>query len=252
MQANGMRLLRRAITALALAIPLFGAGGATADAAQCPAQPYPEAGHVDAPNLGSLKLRLVNYGCFGDYARDLAQAVAAAREYVAVRAGEIARPALVLDIDETALSNWRLMLANDFGYVAAGPCAINRGGPCSQRAWELMAKAEPIAPTLELFKEARARGIAVFFITGRGDDPAKRAATARNLRRAGYHGWSALIMRAPDELHLTATEYKSRRRAAIESQGYTIIASIGDQWSDLDGGHVERTFKLPNPFYFIR
>ena len=90
----------------------------------------------------------------------------------------------------------------------------------------------------------------------RGADPgrrlsAERAATARNLRRAGYHGWRALIMRAPNERHLSAVDYKSRRRAKIAAQGYTIIANVGDQWSDLDGGHAERTFKLPNPFYFI-
>ena len=102
-----------------------------------------------------------------------------------------------------------------------------------------------------LVKAARARGVAVFFLTGRGDDPAERAATARNLRRAGYHGWSALILRGPNERHLSATDYKSARRAQIAAQGYTIIASIGDQWSDLDGGSAERTFKLPNPFYFI-
>jgi acid phosphatase len=27
--------------------------------------------------------------------------------------------------------------------------------------------------------------------------------------------------------------------------------NIGDQESDLDGGHADRDFKLPNPFYFI-
>jgi hypothetical protein len=27
--------------------------------------------------------------------------------------------------------------------------------------------------------------------------------------------------------------------------------NIGDQMSDLDGGFAERTYKLPNPFYFI-
>jgi hypothetical protein len=29
-----------------------------------------------------------------------------------------------------------------------------------------------------------------------------------------------------------------------------IIVNIGDQ-SDLEGGHAEMTFKVPNPFYFI-
>lgn len=38
-------------------------------------------------------------------------------------------------------------------------------------------------------------------------------------------------------------------RAAIEAQGYTIVANVGDQESDLAGGRAERAFKLPNPFY---
>ena len=42
---------------------------------------------------------------------------------------------------------------------------------------------------------------------------------------------------------------KQARR--LENRGYTIIASIGDQKSDLAGRHAEMTFKISNPFYFI-
>ena len=38
---------------------------------------------------------------------------------------------------------------------------------------------------------------------------------------------------------------------AIEAEGYTIIANIGDQPSDLDRGFSEQTYLLPNPFYRI-
>ena len=30
-----------------------------------------------------------------------------------------------------------------------------------------------------------------------------------------------------------------------------VVASIGDQYSDLDGGYADRTYKLPNPTYFV-
>ena len=40
-------------------------------------------------------------------------------------------------------------------------------------------------------------------------------------------------------------------RAKIAAQGFTIIANVGDQPSDLAGGCVERAFLLPNPFYRI-
>ena len=37
----------------------------------------------------------------------------------------------------------------------------------------------------------------------------------------------------------------------IAERGYTIIFSMGDQDSDLAGGYAERTFKLPNPVYYL-
>ena len=43
-----------------------------------------------------------------------------------------------------------------------------------------------------------------------------------------------------------------RRESPDGATGWhTIIANVGDQWSDLDGGFAERVFKLPNPVYFI-
>ena len=33
---------------------------------------------------------------------------------------------------------------------------------------------------------------------------------------------------------------------ALEKKGYAIIASIGDQVSDMSWGHLERGFLLPN------
>jgi hypothetical protein len=29
------------------------------------------------------------------------------------------------------------------------------------------------------------------------------------------------------------------------------VANLGDQFSDLDGGFSDRTFKIPNPMYFL-
>jgi hypothetical protein len=56
----------------------------------------------------------------------------------------------------------------------------------------------------------------------------------------------------PEGVHFaSAAAFKAPVRAAIEADGYTIIANMGDQPSDLAGGHAERTFLLPNPFYRI-
>ncbi|HML14127.1 MAG TPA: HAD family acid phosphatase [Xanthobacteraceae bacterium] len=201
-------------------------------------------------NLGELKLQLLNYKCFNHYAADVAQALATAMSYVEQRAGQVVRPALVLDIDETSLSNWPEIAQNDFGFIADGPCDLAGTWACGDRAWELSTRAEAIGPTLDLFNLAKRRNVAIFFISGRGDDPEKRAATEANLRNVGYVGWSGLILR-PLVSSGPVAPYKSTARAAIEADGYTIIANVGDQQSDLDGGYAERTFRVPNPFYFI-
>jgi hypothetical protein len=45
--------------------------------------------------------------------------------------------------------------------------------------------------------------------------------------------------------------YKSGVRAHIEDLGYEIVANFGDQFSDLKGGFADKTFKMPNPNYFL-
>jgi hypothetical protein len=46
-------------------------------------------------------------------------------------------------------------------------------------------------------------------------------------------------------------QYKSGTRAYIESKGFDIVANFGDQFSDLIGGFADKTFKMPNPNYYL-
>jgi hypothetical protein len=46
-------------------------------------------------------------------------------------------------------------------------------------------------------------------------------------------------------------QYKSGLRAYIESQGYDIVGNFGDQFSDLLNGFADKTFKMPNPNYYL-
>jgi predicted secreted acid phosphatase len=204
------------------------------------------------PNIDELKQQLLAYQTSGDYERGLAAVAARARAYIEAHAAGVTKPALVLDIDETALSNWPRIVADDFGYIPSGACNRLPKGPCGAAAWELKGVAPVIAPTLKLFNAARAKGVAVFFITGRGED--ERAATIRNLRRAGYRGWTRLIMKPPGLKVKSAADFKAPERAKIAAQGYTVIANMGDQPSDLAGGNPAdqaAQFQLPNPFYRI-
>lgn len=201
------------------------------------------------PNLGDLKIRLKEYKQSGAYEREVAAVMSRARQYIERRAPKVQKPAIVLDVDETSLFSWIEMVANDFGYVPAGPCDALPAGPCGVRAWEISGRAEVIPSTLALFKAARARGVAVFFVTGRPED--EREGTARNLKDVGYLDYQALIMR-PLSNKDPAAIFKPAERAKIAAQGYTIIANIGDQKSDLSGGYSEKTFLVPNPFYIVR
>jgi hypothetical protein len=90
--------------------------------------------------------------------------------------------------------------------------------------------------------------VAVFFITGRRENT--RAHTESNLKREGYTTWAGVVLK-PDASTDTTVQYKSGARATIEGQGYRIIANVGDQYSDLAGGHEDIGFKLTNPFYFL-
>ena len=229
--------------------PILGLLLAAAILSGCATGSTPFFATTQPENLGDLKFEAREYKRSGAYDRDLAAVAAAAEAYVVRRAGEVVRPALILDIDETSLSNWPEIEANDFGYIANGPCWLPQG-PCGVRAWEQMGRAKAIAPTLALFNAAKAKGVGVFFITGRHET--QRAATAANLRAAGYRGWSALIMRPVGLRPASAADYKSAERAKIAAKGFTIIANVGDQPSDLAGGHAERSFLLPNPFYRIQ
>lgn len=50
----------------------------------------------------------------------------------------------------------------------------------------------------------------------------------------------------------TALAIKSSKRKALEEEGYRILGNIGDQWSDILGSNAgQRTFKLPDPMYYI-
>jgi acid phosphatase len=148
------------------------------------------------------------------------------------------KSAIVFDVDETALSNYEAINADNFTF----------GTNSRNETTTEIGKA--IEPTLDLFNLAKAKGIAIFFITGRGETPENRMHTEHNLQREGFTGYKQLVLK-PAGFSGTTVDYKSGARAAIEQQGYRIVAGVGDQYSDLAGGHEDVAFKLPNPFYFL-
>jgi predicted secreted acid phosphatase len=248
------KLLPRSIGAAALLALMLVDGVA---GAQCPTPPEV---HVPPPpaaplNIDIVKRQLRDYHD-KDYATDMAAVFSVAQAYVERRAGEVKNPAVVLDIDETSLSNWPNISADDFGFISSGRCDELPSGPCGFNAWILQAKAEAFPPALKFFNAAKSKGVTIVFITGRRDN--QRQATLWNLDQAGYQGWEKLITRPDRDEFKTVRAYKSTmRNEFFAGSRFTLIANIGDQQSDIEqepgiaGGKAECGFKLPNPFYFI-
>ena len=199
------------------------------------------------PTLYDTQGRIARYISSGQYDKEFAAVVARAQAYMERRARVVSKPAIVLDIDETSLSNWPAYQVIGWSRITAGPCDLDHG-PCGIRDWQGMATSKALVPTLNLAKRADALGVAVFFITGR--PPELREATERNLRQEGYRP-AAVILLPEGKTFASAVDFKAPERRKLAEQGYTIILSMGDQESDLRGGYAEKTFKLPNPVYFL-
>ncbi|MFJ7066824.1 HAD family acid phosphatase [Streptomyces sp. NPDC101115] len=151
--------------------------------------------------------------------KDVAAVVAEARPYIEERSEDAdeQKQAIVLDIDNSSLET-------DF-----------------HPFWELPTPAIP--EIRQLVRDAHDRGVAVFFVTARPG--IIYSLTDWNLKQAGYPV-NGLYVRSLPDLFSEVSAYKTAKRAEIEAKGYTIIANIGNNTTDLVGGHAERAFKLPD------
>ena len=211
------------------------------------AAPGARSASPDVPALYDTQRRITEYVDSGRYDADVERIAAAAQTWLDERAPRVARPAIVLDIDETSLSNWRAYRLNGWARLLPGGCDLAQG-PCGIRTWQTLAAAPALVPTRRLVDRARALDVAVFFISGRS--MRFQAATERNLRDQGF-GWTGVILAPEGVPFASAADFKAPARRRLVEQGYTIVVNMGDQQSDLDGGSAELTFKLPNPVYFL-
>ncbi|HEX5576439.1 MAG TPA: HAD family acid phosphatase, partial [Gemmatimonadales bacterium] len=148
-------------------LPLVGrVAGLAVIAVTCapPAAQNPSSSAV--PRLYEVQRQVDEYITSGRYDQDFAKVASRARDWLEQRATTVRKPAIVLDIDETSLSNWPAYRLNGWGRVVGGGCDLELG-PCGLRAWQALGKSKALAPTLELARRARELGVAVFFISGR-------------------------------------------------------------------------------------
>ena len=185
--------------------------------------------HADEPKAPAPPDEIIAYHDSGEWEADTTRQIRRARRVLSHHLDDH-RPAIVLDIDDTSLSNYECLKAVDFDRAAAD-CA---GLPA-------------IPQTLRLYRYAHRHGVTVFFVTGRREKA--RDDTVDNLKAEGYTRWKALRMRPNDQPLSRKDGWKARTRRTIERRGYRIVVNVGDQRSDLDG--TARRFKLPNPMYVI-
>jgi hypothetical protein len=273
------RPTRRAGVTTALAVIALGIGGmAYADTPQ-PAIKTTTPKYADQiANIDVVRQQIRNYygdplssGTFAadsNYANEARSVAEAGSRWLSAQQNVATngKKAILLDVDDTALATWNYELASNWAY-----------NPTTNAQFVIDQKFPAVPGMVEMVKQAQAEGYAVFFLTGRG--AAQEAATLGNLGSdgvgvdAGYPAPTTLsdgedglftkpaVANYPDYLKTacagdtngscTTIHYKSATRAHIESLGYEIVANFGDQYSDLEGGYADRTFKLPNPNYFL-
>ena len=178
--------------------------------------------------------------------------------YLAQNAKAAAKPAIVLDVDDTTLWNYDMEDGElHFDY-----------DPVVQNDW-VQGQKFPAVPGMVAFVDKAAKlGYTVFGVTGRTSD--QEPATLANLTKVGYGTTftaASLFTKwtgKPGDTQpsyitcattsCTTVEYKAGTRAYLESPaggGYAILLNVGDQWSDLKGGHAKKVLKLPNPTYYL-
>ena len=144
--------------------------------------------------------------------------------------------AVVFDVDETALDNYALAKSMGFGYVYK-----------MNKEWNAEMKSPALKPVKELYDYLLERGVHIIFLTGRNFT--EYEATYQNLKNVGYTVFDTLITQIGDETKMKSRDFKSSKRVFLTNEGYDIIGTVGDQWSDLRGEDYGIQVKIPNYLY---
>jgi acid phosphatase len=145
---------------------------------------------------------------------------------------------VIFDVDETALNNYELAEQMGFGYVYE-----------MNKQWNAEMKAPAFPQVKELYDFLLSKGAKIIFLTGRNFY--EYEVTYQNLKNAGYTVFDTLITQIGDEEKMKAKDFKSGKRVWLTKEGYEIVGTVGDQWSDLEGEYHGIQVKIPNYLYLI-
>ncbi|CAL9102071.1 unnamed protein product [Musa textilis] len=225
--------------------PLFGSGGLPADGVTCASWRF----GVETNNVRGWRTvprsceGYVGHYMLGDrYRQDSAVVTAEAKAYAeGLQLPGDGMDVWIFDIDETVLSNLPYYAHHGFGVEPYNATSFNE--------WVDKGIAPALPESLKLYRKLLSLGIKIVFLTGRSEE--RRNVTITNLKWAGFRTWEKLLLKG-EGVNGTAMAFKTGEREKLEEQGYRIVGNIGDQWSDILGKPAgARTFKLPDPVYYI-
>ncbi len=189
-------------------------------------------------NLSFVKDAVIKYHESGEFHRDAEKAVnEAIAQFDKITPSE--KSVVIFDVDETALSNFEFNKEWDFGYVAK-----------YFDMWVDSAKAPPVTEVLQLYNYLIDKNFRVIFLTARKEN--QYNATYSNLMNAGFTKFDTLIVKDKKYSGISAEIFKSDKRTMLSEKGYIIEGTVGDQWSDLNGGYHGIQVKIPDYQYYIR
>ena len=192
-------------------------------------------------NLTVARNEVKQYYESGKYDEELNKVIADAKkefEKVEFKKSAKGRSVVIFDIDETALNNYGLAEQMGFGYVYE-----------MNKQWNAELKAPAIPQVKELYEFLLSKGSKIIFLTGRNFY--EYEVTYQNLVKEGYTVFDTLITQIGDETKMKAKDFKSGKRVWLTKQGYDIVGTVGDQWSDLEGYYHGIQIKIPNYLYLI-
>lgn len=195
-------------------------------------------------NIFYAKQEIIQYYNSGDYDSDIVKVTTKAKRYLAQKIKENntlvkkQKLAVTLDIDDTLLSNYKNLQKIDF--------SANQENLTKNSI--IKGNLPAITASLDFYNFAKKHDVAVFLICARKEHLAE--ITIKNLHNAGYHDWNGLYLRPASYKQKSFVDFKTNARKILINKGYDVIINMGDQYSDLSGGHADKTFKLPNPLYY--
>lgn len=184
-------------------------------------------------------------------------------------------PLIMSDLDDTLWSTYNVAKNSNFCF---DPNIFN--------AYAERKEFPTIFPVLNFLRLCALNDIIPIFVTGKPANDTQNNITLSQLQNislnpgkdffGGIFGWknilsadvvgepnsgiksiNGLFMHDNENPYKNATDFKSATRKFIEEHGLMgfekvkFVASIGDQWSDSNGGFTEIQIKLPNPLYFL-